>query len=387
MRHYTSRMAGSMRQRDPAKSNVWELKVSLGRDPETGQPRSVTRTFKGSKRAASEALAKFFTEVRSGPALVTGSDTVDELLETYIADREAGGLSPATLATYRRAARTVAGTPLGRKKLAKVTPLDVDGIYRHLRERGLSEHTLRQLHKFLSAAFRQGVRWRQMTYNPASDARAPRAPRKRIDAPSSGDLLEIIEHFETFDPDLAAAVLLACLTGLRRGALHGLQWGDVGADRLVLRRSLVRVDRDVFERPPKMRVVGEEEVLPIGPAAVEVLARMRSTQDARRIDAGLGRVGKHGWVISQEGLGEEPRRPDSMAGKMWRACEQLGIDPKISPHDLRSFNATTKIAAGVPAPVVQSSLHHGDLQTTLGYVHTTDDEVRSAEAHVAAALG
>jgi len=51
---------------------VWELTVSLGRDPETGTHRSVARTFTGSKRAAGEALAQFFTEVRSGPAPVVG---------------------------------------------------------------------------------------------------------------------------------------------------------------------------------------------------------------------------------------------------------------------------------------------------------------------------
>src|ERR1019366_5995770 len=137
---------------------VGELKVSLGRDEETGVPKSVTRTFKGNRRDADDALAKFYTEVRRGHAAPVGAETVAELLDAYIEDRGPTP-SPATMSTYRRARSTIAGTPLARRKLSRVSPLDVDATYRLLREREVTEHTLRQIHRFLSSAFRQGVRW------------------------------------------------------------------------------------------------------------------------------------------------------------------------------------------------------------------------------------
>ena len=40
---------GSLRQRGP---NVWQIRVSAGRDPATGRYRYVSRTVEGGKRAA-----------------------------------------------------------------------------------------------------------------------------------------------------------------------------------------------------------------------------------------------------------------------------------------------------------------------------------------------
>jgi hypothetical protein len=45
-------MRGHMRQR----GDVWELRVYVGRDPVSGRKKTLTRTFRGGKREAEEAL-------------------------------------------------------------------------------------------------------------------------------------------------------------------------------------------------------------------------------------------------------------------------------------------------------------------------------------------
>ncbi|HET9600519.1 MAG TPA: hypothetical protein VFP08_02975 [Acidimicrobiales bacterium] len=47
-------MGGSLRSRRPG---VWELIIQLPRDPLTGRPRQLSRTFHGTKREAQRALA------------------------------------------------------------------------------------------------------------------------------------------------------------------------------------------------------------------------------------------------------------------------------------------------------------------------------------------
>jgi integrase len=316
---------------------------------------------------ADKVLRDLLNEVDSDKHLAGGTATVSALLEAYIADREST-LSPSTLTLYRRSSRRVASTPLGARKLSKVTPLDVDNAYRELRGQDVSEHSLRQVHQLRRSSFRQGIRWRQIGYNPATDARTPRVARKRVQAPSPENVRALIAHIAKRDVDLAGVLMLACSTGLRRGALCGLQWGDLEGDQLVIRRSLARVDRDVHVRPPKMRAAGEVETVALVPGERALLGRIREMQDGRRRAAGLDPVGPDGWVLSEDGVGERPRRPDSMAGKMWRASVELGIEPKISPHDLRHFAATQMVAAGIdrlccaPAPSQRRDDHARCLQ-------------------------
>ena len=52
-------MPGSMRQRGV---ESWQLRVHAGRDPITNRKRYVERTFRGTKRQASKALAALVTD-------------------------------------------------------------------------------------------------------------------------------------------------------------------------------------------------------------------------------------------------------------------------------------------------------------------------------------
>ncbi len=67
-------MAGSLRQRG---EGSWQLRVHLGRDPETGRKRYAERTFHGTKRQAERALA----------ALVAESESMSPAIGSVNADR------------------------------------------------------------------------------------------------------------------------------------------------------------------------------------------------------------------------------------------------------------------------------------------------------------
>ena len=61
-------MPGHVGQRGDA----WELRAYVGRDPVTGRKKYSTRTFKGGKRAADQALIKFVVDVGGGGASSSG---------------------------------------------------------------------------------------------------------------------------------------------------------------------------------------------------------------------------------------------------------------------------------------------------------------------------
>lgn len=351
-------MPGSKRERKPG---VWELRVHLGGG------RQISKTVHGSERAADKELARLAVAVDS-KAITAGQGTVNDLLEEYISDRRST-ISPATLALYEKAESLVNGTKLGATRLSKVKARDVDRAYGQMRAEGASEYRLRHVHGLLRAAFSQGMKWELVTGTPMANVRSPRLPRRQVEIPDAADVKALLEHLETKDPDLADILFLACTTGLRRGALVGLQWGDLKNGRLTLRRSLVRIGREIHVRPPKMRQPGEVEHLDLGEMEVAVLNRIRERQINRRLVAGLNLGGT--WVLSRDGIGESPRTPDSLNNGMYQACSELGIE-KISPHDLRHFMATMALAGGVAITDLAARLHHSSPSITMStYAHAT----------------
>ncbi len=70
-------MKGHLRERG---KGSWELRVYVGRDPVTLRDRYKTKTFKGGKRAAEQALAAFVTQVGTG---VASEGTFGALVERW----------------------------------------------------------------------------------------------------------------------------------------------------------------------------------------------------------------------------------------------------------------------------------------------------------------
>ena len=64
-----------------------------------------------------------------------------------------------------------------------------------------------------------------------------------MSVPDTDTVRLLIKESEESDPVLSAAIMLAALTGCRRGELLGMRWSDVDHDRMVL-----HVERSVSVR-------------------------------------------------------------------------------------------------------------------------------------------
>ena len=123
-------MRGHLRQRG---RGTWELRVFVGRDPMTGRDRYKTKTVKGGKRVAEEALAAFVTQVAVG---VASAGTFGELVERWFdVASVARDWSPKTVVETRRIVDTKLG-PLWPLSLDKVRTAVIDSFYAALRSHG-----------------------------------------------------------------------------------------------------------------------------------------------------------------------------------------------------------------------------------------------------------
>jgi len=68
-----------------------------------------------------------------------------------------------------------------------------------------------------------------------------------------------------------------------------------------------------------------------------------------------------------------PMKASTIQGCVKRAAQAIGIRKPISPHTLRHSMATHLFEAGASLVWIQKFLGHSNLQTTLIYLHLTDD--------------
>lgn len=369
--------AGSMREASPG---TWYLRVYAGRDRTTGNPRQVHRTFKGTEKEARKELARLVTEVQDGK--VGGpTSTFGQLLDRWLEHIEPTR-RPKTLHEYRAKIDKRIRPALGSKKLAKLSPHDIDVCYREWGAEGLSPTSVHHLHTIMSAALNQAVKWGWIDRNPAARATAPPLRTKSLPTPLPEQVNKI--HAAAKDDNvLATAIALAALTGARRGELCALRWSDVdlGAQRLNIARSLTVVGGKVHEGPTKTHQVRS---VALDETGVRVLRDRWEymTQLAECADVPLC---ADPYVLSYLPSGVEHVGPDTITHRFAAVCKKVGVECRF--HDLRHFSATTLIAAGVDVRTVAERLGHAQATMTLNrYAHALPERDREAAGVLGVAL-
>src|SRR5580704_8350271 len=215
--------SGSMRLVRPGK---WELRVSLGRW-ENGRPRSFTRTISArGKAAAARALAEFVEEM-SDASLPKTQDlrdlTVDEAMERFLIEylAEEKGRAEKTIGDYRNLHQRWFSPTIGTKAGKRIDSATIDDLFGVMRRSGLSASRLNQARSLYAPFFRWAKRRGITTRNPMMDFQLPTSTY-RSNAQTPPEIEEVILLLSTaveVTPDIAPLLLLAAVTGVRRGEL------------------------------------------------------------------------------------------------------------------------------------------------------------------------
>ncbi len=367
-------MRGTKRKRG---EGVWELRAYVGRDPVTGNPRQVSKTFRGSAREADEALRDLIEQQVPGRSDGAGA-TLGQLLDAWLSECERMDLSPTTLRVYRTQIEHTIRPALGSIKVQRLGAKDLDDLYRAMKEKGSSPKTVRNHHALLAAALHQAVRWGWVRRNVAEMAKPPRVTQRVVRPPSVDAVRQLVVAAEERDPRLAPLLMMAALTGMRRGELCALRWSDLDLDegQIEVARSVVLVPGGLGEKTTKTnrtrRVALDEvglSVLRTHRARVEEWARL--ADEELRPDA---------FIFSPYVDGSLPFRPDNVTNFFTRVRDELKL-PDVRLHDLRHFTATQLIGAGVDVRTVAGRLGHTDPSMTLRvYSHALEERDRAAAA-------
>ncbi len=365
---------------------VWRLRVYIGRNAK-GFPVQRSKTIQAPEhkagagtRLADRELANMLAEANKGNT-ATGSETVGDLLDAFLEQAESRDRSPTTLRKYRSIADTVLRPELGKIKLAKLTARDLDHLYAKLTAKGNKATTVRRVHALIAASLAQGVKWDLVAENVALKASPPTVHAAEVTAPDPGEVQRIIEVAEAIEPALAGLLLLAALTGARRGELCALRWSDVDwtAATLSIARSVYdRAGGGWAEKDTKTHAARRIGLDDLG---LEILRRHRASVDALADKLGVT-LEPGAFLFSRSPAGLEPIRPDVLSKFTRRVADKAGVDTHL--HALRHFSATQAIAAGFDAVTVGARLGHADPSITLRvYSHALEQRDRE----LAASLG
>ena len=154
---------GSVYQR--ASDGRWIGSVTLGWD----DGKRVRKTV--SAKTAAEVREKLRTvrnKLDAGLPMDDDNITVDQLLDRWFKDVMRHQVASPALSNYETIAKVHLRPTLGKKKVSKLKPAEIDALLSEKLDSGLSVSTVRRIRSVLAQALTQAQRWEMVGRNAAS---------------------------------------------------------------------------------------------------------------------------------------------------------------------------------------------------------------------------
>lgn len=307
-----------------------------------------------------ELIARAFEELRRRAGIGAPGATVRQIYDAYervkcrgkswpivrgklrptvelFGDREATTLTIGETEDYRAARRLVA-YPRGKGKTYTDQSIN---------------HELMWLKAILNWAVRGG----RLTHNPLALMRAAKAKKHRKTSPTEDEIGRLLVHASTL---MRAFILLAADSGMRRDEIRLCRWSwiDEGTRMLTLPAAATKSQRE-RRVPVTERTFAALADIPrhISSPHVFVNARTHSMDrpfDSKSVDAWFREIVDAAGVVAATG------------------------DGGVRLHDLRHSYARRAARAGVRVEVIAMILGHANIQQTMAYLQTGDDDVIDA---------
>jgi integrase len=305
------------------------------------------------ERRKTDALKTLSSLMALAPNGQRGSLCLSEFLRQL---SEYGGsvFSRENLLIYQRSFRSFISC-VGDVALGSVTQRQIDN-FKAARLKSVKSVTLNLELRTLRAGFYIAFRWKLITENPfkgvrlcaLDDGTPPFFLREEFQS-----LLATIE--EEWLRDL---VLVAALTGMRRGELVHLRWSDVDMEN-----RMIRVQSSANYRTKR----GKSRAIPMSPEVEEAIERRKGCTCGHYV------FHVHGKIIHERGLSR----------RFKRHIRRSELNEGLHFHSLRHSFASWLVQGGVSLYQVQKLLGHSSIKVTEIYSHLMADDLRPAVNQIA----
>lgn len=322
-----------------------------------------TKTERTAKRRAKPLTAKYmqgeFDPWTDDPEATVPS--VSEAVDTYLQARKQD-LSERTWKTYQYDLNPF-GKRFGERKLDSITPTEIDDF---CRRDDTSNRTIEKRMTELTTLYNHFIDRGIISNNPVENLSSPQTeedPPRYLSQSEYNKLVDTIRsyvgtygkegegpaHQQASREWLLHGVRLAVNTGLRRGSLIALRWGDIDFE-----------DDYVYVRAADAKRDGH--TLPLFDNARDVLIEVGPGEDDELI------------LTRDDGSAVPPRM---FTRQFNRFIDNAGLPSEITLHTCRDTFASWLVQEGVPIYKVSDWLGHSTVKVTERYAHlapTQSDE-------------
>lgn len=376
-------MTGSIEKRG---KNSYRLVVFKGYDLDGKAIRHQKTVHCKNKSEAQTELAKFLTQVESGLVVDGSVPTFAQFVEIWTRDYGLKELAPSTYYRYKGMLESRIIPYFGHYKLDKIKPTDIMRFYDLLEQdtqlvrkknnngkktrKPLSQKTILEHHRLLSAMLHKAVYWQLIVSNPTERVQPPKTKkpiRPHYDEEQTRILVDNLEKLTGNDIKYRVAILLDIFTGARLGELVGLEWSDIDFNNGIIninKSSQYLSQKGVFTKSPKTESSVRDVAIP--DFIVSLLEEYKLWYEEQKSICGDFWYESDRLFVQDNG---KPIHPSTISKWFEKFVKQIGL-PVINFHGLRHTNATLLIAQQVDVATVSARLGHAQITTTYNfYVH------------------
>jgi integrase len=296
--------------------------------------------------------------------------TVDQIIAHY-KGTELADTNRKTVRTkqvYEHHLDTVISPRWGSHRLKDVKPIAVENW---LNEMQVAPGTRYKTKGIMSVLFQHAMRYEWAASNPIRLVRQSALPLQEEIVLEPVEIAALLAELR--DP-FRTLILLASVTGLRRGELFGLKWEDVDFNEAEIR--VVRSIVDQVVGPPK--TLASRRPVPMSSELASSLENWRKQTSFS---------GFKDWVFASPlAVGEKPYWPDAVLKRhILPAAKRAGISKRIGWHSFRRTLATLLQSSGASVKTTQELMRHSSPVMTLGtYAKAVTADKRLAQNAIAA---
>lgn len=247
----------------------------------------------------------------------------------------------------------------------EILPMHLQAFYNDFAKTA-SKSYMDKMRVMINALFREGVENEICDKNPTLHLKVPRVMEAVRESFTFDEVKTILEYAMSYsNPRTATGIMTLLLTGLRRGELLGLRWGDLSNDTITIHRSVYVVNGKPCVTENVAKTAGSLRTVPIVP---ELSYRLHALPHYGEYIFGT----KNGTLMS----------PRNFSRDYYCFFRHLREDcPSVrplSPHCCRHTFATLCLESGNDIRVVQEMLGHSDIKTTARYTHPDFNAMKRA---------
>lgn len=355
----------------------WLVRVYLGRDRQTRR-RYHNRTIRGGLRAAQRYLNQRLRERDQGWEIEGSAITCNEYFDRWLQLAAQPRLRAKSYRDYAALLRRYIRPRLGDRMLRSLAPLEIQGVYQEMHERGLSARTIGYTHAVLHSALEQALKWRLLLQNPSAGVQLPKQTRSQRRVMTAEQVRRFLRYALATRYGLVFAV--AVTTGMRPSEYLALRWDDVDWNRgtATVARTLEKgrggwTFADT-KRASSRRVIKLQEW---------IVERVRQSYELSLVESTPHPAAAAQVFTTMIG---QPIDSDYLARRFKQLLRQAGL-PAMRLYDLRHTAATLALAAGVPPKVISEQLGHASSAFTMDtYSHVLPHMQAEAAIRVGALL-